>query len=119
MNKLERSIGAILPAAAFVALVLGVVWMGGRMVDGQKAAPAPPVAPKVEPTPPCPPDRPWGPRGASVDAVKALFQRLDTALLAREEKLSDEHTECREENARLKERVRELERRLGIEANDE
>jgi chaperonin cofactor prefoldin len=45
------------------------------------------------------------------DRIAALESRLET--------LSDEHTECREENARLKERVREMERRLGIEADDE
>ena len=71
MNKLQRSlrnVGGLGLPVGFLCLAASVMYMGGRMADGQKAAP---VAPKVEPAPepkPCP-DGPWGPRGASVDAV--------------------------------------------------
>jgi BMFP domain-containing protein YqiC len=42
--------------------------------------------------------------------IKALEERL--------EKITSDHIDCREENAALKMRVRELEKRLGVESDD-
>ncbi len=51
-----------------------------------------------------------------------IFARQEKRIKALEEEfqsLTQAHMSCREENARLKARVRELERRLGIDPEDE